>query len=63
MTKAGAAEPSEIDAISSATITSQALTDGVNAGVAFLQAWTERVMGPAMQGGVELDMGGGAEYE
>lgn len=63
VTKAGAAESYEIDAISSATITSQALTDGVNAGVAFLQAWTERVMGPAMQGGVELDMGGGAEYE
>lgn len=63
VTKAGAVESYEIDAISSATITSQALTDGVNAGVAFLQAWTERVMGPAMQGGVELDMGGGAEYE
>lgn len=63
VTKTGAAYPFEIDAISSATITSQALTDAVNAGVAFLQAWTDHITGPVMEGGVELDMGGGAEYE
>ena len=63
VTKTGATYPFEIDAISSATITSQALTDAVNAGVAFLQAWTDYMTGPVMQGGVELDMGGGAEYE
>lgn len=63
VTKTGSTYPFEIDAISSATITSQALTDAVNAGVAFLQAWTDYTTDPAMQGGVELDMGGGAEYE
>ncbi|MCM1538677.1 MAG: RnfABCDGE type electron transport complex subunit G [bacterium] len=63
VTKAGATYPFEIDAISSATITSQALTDAVNAGVAFLQAWTDYLEGPAMQGGVELELGGGADYE
>ena len=63
VTKTGSTYPFEIDAISSATITSQALTDAVNAGVAFLQAWTDWTAEPQMQGGVELDMGGGAEYE
>ncbi|MCM1104535.1 MAG: RnfABCDGE type electron transport complex subunit G [Clostridium sp.] len=63
VTKAGATYPFEIDAISSATITSQALTDAVNAGVAFLQAWTDYLEGPAMQGGVELELGGGADDE
>lgn len=63
VTKTGATYPFEIDAISSATITSEALTDAVNAGVAFLQAWKDRMTEPAMQGGVELDMGGGAEDE
>lgn len=63
VTKAGAAYPFEIDAISSATITSQALTDAVNAGLAFLQAWGNLTAEPEMEGGVELDLGGGADYE
>lgn len=37
VTKMGATYPSEIDAISGATITSNALTDGVNAGVIYCQ--------------------------
>lgn len=41
VTKTGATYPYEIDAISSATITSQALTDAVNAGVAFQNAWAQ----------------------
>lgn len=38
VTKTGSAYPSEIDAISSATITSNALTNGVNAGAAYFRA-------------------------
>lgn len=37
VTKTGATYPTEIDAISSATITSNAVTDGVNAGIAYFQ--------------------------
>lgn len=63
VTKAGAVSPFEIDAISSATITSNALADAVNAGVAFLRAWTNQNAEPEMQGGVELYLEGGADYE
>lgn len=41
VTKAGATYPYEIDAISSATITSEALTDAVNAGIAFMREWPD----------------------
>ena len=41
VTKSGAASDSEIDAISGATITSNGMTDGVNAGICYFQSLTE----------------------
>lgn len=40
-TKTGAASDDQIDAISGATITTNAVTDGVNAGLAYFQAIQE----------------------
>lgn len=58
VTKMGATYPYEIDAISSATITSQALTDAVNAGVAFQNAWAQSDSGSY---GNSLMKGGAAD--
>ncbi len=58
VTKAGATYPYEIDAISSATITSQAMTDAVNAGIAFLREW-----GSAQHTNAQASAGSAAQPE
>lgn len=56
VTKTGATYPSEIDAISGATITSNAVTDGVNAGAVYCRYIME-------QSGMAADSAGGDLYE
>ncbi|HIY60578.1 MAG TPA: FMN-binding protein, partial [Candidatus Eisenbergiella pullistercoris] len=46
-TKSGAAAENEIDAISSATITTEAVVDGVNAGLYYFQTELTRQSGAA----------------
>lgn len=56
VTKTGATYPSEVDAISGATITSNAVTDGVNAGIVYCRYVME-------QNDISVDSAGGALYE
>lgn len=63
-TKTGASQDNEIDAISGATITTNAVTNGVNAGLYYFQAELSRADAGAADGGeFETETAGGAGDE